>query len=194
MKRAGHLPVHKKTEVPRQVDLAAKLPQRAGDGLDLVEVAGGIERLPVKQHGRRLVAGLGQALRLAKQPGDGLAAEIHAGVAQQTGDELLGGLGVNAPDQLESQRTRLGVVTPVQQEFTQLDQRQFPTLGQRVAGDHLDGTAKIVRCERVRPVHPGEQRRQRAGTALGQSLQRPAGGSVALPLATDGAQRRHRLV
>ena len=69
VKRPGHLPLHEETKVPRQVHLAAKLPQRPGHGLDLVEVAGGIECLPVQQHGGRFVAVLGQTVRLEQAHG-----------------------------------------------------------------------------------------------------------------------------
>ena len=180
--------------MPCQVDLAVELPQGTGDGLNLVEITGGIERLPVQQHGGRFVAGLDQTLRLAKQPGDSFAAQIHARVTKKAGDELLGRLDIHPPDQLEGQRAWLGVVAPVEEKLAQLDQRQFAALGQGVPGDHLDRAAKVVRRERIRAVHRRKQRRQRVDTALGQVLQCPAGSLIALPFAANGSQHGHRLV
>ena len=192
VERPHNLPVDQKTKVASQVNLAAKLPQLSRDTLNLIQIPGRIQRLPVKQHRPGLVVRLGQALRLTEQARHRLPPQVHAGVAEQTGHQPLRRLGIRTANQVKCHRPWLGIVTLVQQKLTQFNQRQRTTLGQSIAGDHLDRAPEIIRGKRIGPVHRLEQRGDGLRTALGQAMQRLPRSLITLPFTANRAQRRHR--
>ena len=186
---SDEVPVRKKTEVLRQIDLLRELfTQQFGDGVDLINFARGVEGGLESAEAFRLIARLELCLAFREQFRDRIAAEGGARVISESGDKGCGLFRGEFGVELEGEAARVRLVFAIEDKgFERLSghgclRREGPIK------DRLDGGAHPVAGEGARTLHGREHWDEHLGPQSRQGIPRGGRFGVAGSFGADLAQ------